>query len=329
MAGGAGTRELYRARGGRAACARAAAAGERARRGCEAGGGVSAAAALAFAGGVLVALAGRGRDCRRALARAAAAARAARAALGRAWWRASGARARPRRRRAPAAAACRGRGALRWSGWLRRRAARGRGARRWRARGWSARVLRARRRALPARGGRGRAPRMALALADALGGGHSLRGAIAEAARGVGGAAGHELRRVARELRARGADRGRARGHARRACARTRVDTIVAAACSSARAGGDLARLLRDCARAIEEQERLEARARAPPRPRRASPALLVVLLPLGGALLAELASPGYLRGLAGSFLTRWLGGPRARAAGAGGGADPPARARR
>ncbi len=36
---------------------------------------------------------------------------------------------------------------------------------------------------------------------------------------------------------------------------------------------------------------------------------LLVVLLPLGGALLAELASPGYLRGLAGSFITLWLGG--------------------
>ena len=36
---------------------------------------------------------------------------------------------------------------------------------------------------------------------------------------------------------------------------------------------------------------------------------MVVVLLSLGGALLAELASPGYLRGLAGSFLTLWLGG--------------------
>ena len=34
-----------------------------------------------------------------------------------------------------------------------------------------------------------------------------------------------------------------------------------------------------------------------------------MVLLPLGGALLAELASPGYLGRLAGSFLTAWLGG--------------------
>jgi hypothetical protein len=34
-----------------------------------------------------------------------------------------------------------------------------------------------------------------------------------------------------------------------------------------------------------------------------------VVLLPLGGALLAELASPGFLQGLASSFLTAWLAG--------------------
>ena len=34
-----------------------------------------------------------------------------------------------------------------------------------------------------------------------------------------------------------------------------------------------------------------------------------MVLLPLGGAALAELASPGYLRGLAASFLTAWLAG--------------------
>ena len=36
---------------------------------------------------------------------------------------------------------------------------------------------------------------------------------------------------------------------------------------------------------------------------------LLVVLLPLGGALLAELASPGFLAGLASSLLTAWLVG--------------------
>ena len=36
---------------------------------------------------------------------------------------------------------------------------------------------------------------------------------------------------------------------------------------------------------------------------------VVVVLLPLGGALLAELASPGFVLGLASSFLTAWLVG--------------------
>ncbi|HEY4564592.1 MAG TPA: hypothetical protein VIJ36_16530, partial [Thermoanaerobaculia bacterium] len=36
---------------------------------------------------------------------------------------------------------------------------------------------------------------------------------------------------------------------------------------------------------------------------------VVVVLLPLGGALLAELADPGFIAGLWGSFLTAWLVG--------------------
>ena len=36
---------------------------------------------------------------------------------------------------------------------------------------------------------------------------------------------------------------------------------------------------------------------------------LVVILLPLGGALLAELASPGFIAGLWSSFLTAWLVG--------------------
>lgn len=148
---------------------------------------------------------------------------------------------------------------------------------------------------------------IALALADALGGGHSLRGAVAEAARGLQGAGGRELRRTAAEL-ALGARtdaaleslRARARSHG--------VDTIVAAALLQRRSGGDLARLLRDCSRALEDAARLRQEARAATAQARFT-GLIVVLLPLGGALLAELASPGYLSGLAGSFLTAWLAG--------------------
>jgi tight adherence protein B len=148
---------------------------------------------------------------------------------------------------------------------------------------------------------------VALALADALGGGHSIRGAVAEAALGLGGPPGQELRRVARELAlgaptdvALEAMRGRVRSHG--------IDTIVAACLLQRRSGGDLARLLRDCARALEDQERLERDARAATAQARFT-GLIVVMLPLGGGLLAELASPGYLASLAGSFLTAWLAG--------------------
>jgi tight adherence protein B len=148
---------------------------------------------------------------------------------------------------------------------------------------------------------------IALALADALGGGHSIRGALAEAAAGLDGAPGQELRRVAGELAlgaptdaALEAMRARVRAHG--------IDTIVAACLLQRRSGGDLARLLRDSARALEDQERLERDARAATAQARFT-GLIVVMLPLGGALLAELASPGYLRSLAGSFLTAWLAG--------------------
>jgi tight adherence protein B len=148
---------------------------------------------------------------------------------------------------------------------------------------------------------------IALALADALGGGHSLRGALAEAAGGLAGAPGQELRRVAQEL-ALGA-RTEAALEAMRARVRSHgVATIVAACLLQRRSGGDLARLLRDCARSLEDQERLLRDARAATAQARFTGAI-VVALPLGGAALAELASPGYLRSLAGSFLTAWLAG--------------------
>lgn len=150
-------------------------------------------------------------------------------------------------------------------------------------------------------------PAMATALADALSGGHSLRGAVMEAAGGLDGAAGQELRRVAGELalgarteHALEAMRSRVRSHG--------IDTIVAAALLQRGAGGDLARLLRDSARALEDHARLEQDARAATAQARFT-GVIVVLMPLGGALLAELASPGYVTRLAGSFLTAWLGG--------------------
>ena len=101
----------------------------------------------------------------------------------------------------------------------------------------------------------------------------------------------------------------------RRRVGSQRIDSLVAACLLQRRAGGDLARLLRERRGAIEEQARLEGEVRAATAQARFT-GLLVVLLPLGGALLAELASPGYLRGLARLVHHALARRPRARAAG-------------
>ena len=160
------------------------------------------AAALAFLAG-----AARGRGIRRAGPRRAGPRRATRtgAAPGR---RCAGGRARqagtrgsrPGRRRAAPAAPAR----APWS--------RSAQAPRWRARRWVSCSAPPGRGSWPVRCGPGAsatagrwtpaARRCAVAVADALGGGHSLRAAVAEAAPAVAGAAGHELRRAAAELAA-------------------------------------------------------------------------------------------------------------------------------
>jgi len=70
--------------------------------------------------------------------------------------------------------------------------------------------------------------------------------------------------------------------------------------------GGDLARLLRTIAEAQEEAARVEADARSLTAQARFT-AWLVTLLPAGAAVLAELAQPGYLGGLADEPLTAVL----------------------
>ncbi len=168
------------------------------------------------------------------------------------------------------------------------------------------RVLSARRRRYRAAVEAG-VPELAVAIADGLAGGCSLRAALCEAAPGVGGAAGHELRRTAAELRA-GALTDDALDAMRRRARSPGMDALVAACLLQRRAGGDLARLLRDSARALEDQARLEHEVHAATAQARFT-ALLVVLLPLGGALLTELASPGWFAGLWSSLLTAWLVG--------------------
>jgi tight adherence protein B len=89
-------------------------------------------------------------------------------------------------------------------------------------------------------------------------------------------------------------------------CPSPAIDAIVAAALVQRRSGGNLALLLRRLARSFEDQQRLADEVRVATAQARFT-GLLVVALPLGGALLAELASPGLLAGLARSPLAAWL----------------------
>jgi tight adherence protein B len=169
-----------------------------------------------------------------------------------------------------------------------------------------ARLLRARREHYRRRVDAG-AAMVAISLADALAAGHSLRGALVECATAIDGQTGHELRRTAAELAA-GARTGAALEGLRVRSGSRRLAVIVAACLVQHGAGGDLARLLRECAEGFADQARLEDEVRAATAQARFT-GLVVVLLPLGGAVLAELASPGFVGGLLSSFLTAWLVG--------------------
>lgn len=169
-----------------------------------------------------------------------------------------------------------------------------------------ARTLKARRQAYRRAVGDA-APGIALAVADALSGGHSLRGALAEASAGLHGPGGAELQRVAAELGA-GASTEAALEQLRDRIGSPQVDSVVAACLVHRRSGGDLGQLLRQLAHGFEDQRRLEDEVRAATAQARFT-GLLVVLLPLGGALLAELARPGFFAGLAASPVSAWLVG--------------------
>jgi tight adherence protein B len=151
------------------------------------------------------------------------------------------------------------------------------------------------------------ASEIAIALADALSGGHSLRGSIVSASSSLPGAPGNELRRVAGELEL-GAPTDDALEAMRQRIRSPAIDVIVAGALMQRRAGGDLAALLRVSARAFEDEARLLGEVRAATAQARFT-GLVVVLMPIGGALLAELGSPGFFGRLASSPLSAWLVG--------------------
>jgi tight adherence protein B len=167
-------------------------------------------------------------------------------------------------------------------------------------------VLRSRRRRYAEALRRGAAG-TARALADALAAGHSVRGAIAATAPALPGAAGHELRTTARAL-ALGAPTDAELERLRRRADGPAWDTIIAAILLQRHAGGDLAGLLRGLAVSLEAAERIERDARAATAQARFT-AWLVLGLPAGAAVLAELGDPGFVAALLGNPISAWLTG--------------------
>jgi tight adherence protein B len=151
-------------------------------------------------------------------------------------------------------------------------------------------------------------PGVARALADALAGGHSIRGALAglgDRAAGLPGPAGAELRTVAHRL-ALGVPTEEALIGLRDRAAHPAWDTLLAAILLQREAGGDLAALLRSIAEAAEHARRVEADARGLTAQARAT-ARLVAGLPCVALVLGELLAPGTLAALVADPRSRLL----------------------
>ena len=135
-------------------------------------------------------------------------------------------------------------------------------------------------------------PEVATAIADSLAAGRSLRASLPAAAASLDGPPASELARLGAEL-----DLGAATAAAvaawRQRMRSERVDAFAAALLSQRLAGGDLAGLLRRFAAGAAERDRVAEDARSATAQARFT-GLLVVAMPSGGALFAELIQPGF-----------------------------------
>jgi tight adherence protein B len=136
-------------------------------------------------------------------------------------------------------------------------------------------------------------PEIATALADALAGGRSVRGALAAASASLEGPPAVEMARVRADLEL-GSSTAEALSALQRRVRSSRVDSFVAALLSQQLGGGDLAALLRRHAAAGAERDRVAADARTATAQARFT-GLLVVAMPTGAALFAELIEPGFI----------------------------------
>jgi tight adherence protein B len=147
-------------------------------------------------------------------------------------------------------------------------------------------------------------PEIASAVADSLSAGRSLRASLTAATASLDGSAAVELARLGAELEL-GAPTAEALAGLRERLRSARVDAFSGAVLSQQLAGGDLAGLLRRFAEGAAEQDRAAEDARSATAQARFT-GLLVVAMPSGAALFAELVQPG--------FLGRMLASPAAAA---------------
>jgi tight adherence protein B len=135
-------------------------------------------------------------------------------------------------------------------------------------------------------------PQVARAVADSLTAGRSLRAAITAAPESLDGPAAAEMSRLGAELEL-GAATVAALEGLRVRVPSARVDSFCAALLSQRLAGGDLAGLLRRFAEGAAERDRVMEEARTATAQARFT-GLLVVAMPAGAALFAELLQPGF-----------------------------------
>lgn len=136
-------------------------------------------------------------------------------------------------------------------------------------------------------------PEVAAAIADSLAAGRSLRASLPAAATSVDGPAVVELTRLGVELGLGTPTVGAVEGWQGRMRS-PRVDAFATALLSQRRAGGDLSGLLRRFAEGAAERDRAAEDAHSATAQARFT-GLLVVAMPSGGAVFAELIQPGFL----------------------------------
>ena len=120
--------------------------------------------------------------------------------------------------------------------------------------------------------------------------------ALVSAAGSVEGPAAAELARLGADLEL-GTSTADALGALQERLHGARVDSFAAALLSQQLGGGDLAGLMRRFAAAAAERDRVAADARSATAQARFT-GLLVVAMPTGAALFAELIQPGFVGGL-------------------------------